>query len=485
MSESRAGFNVYHLRGGGGKRTSGTTVDRRNLLRECARHLDSDDLAYQASRNANIIEADAHWNLALVNDGKGGFKEATSVDEILDYGDKRVSKVHRKLQEGARENSTIVAFLPKSLCRESPDYYPREKGGARSRWVAADHREAEKYFKELLDYLGSNVLYGGSDAIHSLVINFDESTPHAHILVDNFAPDPKKPGELRLCARETWYNSRNVTEQRVDPKTGKLSTVEISGATKLRRYQDGLKNHMINLGYEIEAEVDPHTTSAGKAEYVELQELKAELAEAEARLPKLKAKAEVEAKTITSEASQQASQLVERARNQAASIQQQAERRARETRLKADREASEARNDGYRVGYSKGASQGRSEAYNAAFGKVEEKYTQFVREALPSTKQEIDESIKSALEAETLDTPTWQERALKEAGIYDSSYRNAFAEKRRHLMRMGRDFSDDAVNKALNRTKREFLGDPTNKVDTSPSMLKNGSQRSQEAQPDM
>lgn len=491
-TDSRTGFNVRHLRNGGSEKgKSGTTGDRRRLLHECARHLDDADMKRQASRNASIVSDDAKGNVAWVNDGSGGLTETGNLESIISYGDDRASHVFRKMHENTFETSTFISFLPKSLCREIPEYYPREgKKPPRSRWVATDAAEMQRYFDHVVDFLSTHVLNGGKDAIHGVVLNLDESTPHIHVMADTFAPDPKHEGKLRTEAQQMWGSHRDVTGVNDEGKR-----VQLTGATKMRRYQSGMREYMEALGYDVEAVPDPTATGAGKREYVGLQEAKAEhdqreaelaereseLQEAEALLPKLKAKAEVEAKTITSEATSHASALVDAAKTQAVQIQQQAERRARETRLKADREAAEATKRGYEAGFSAGSETGRQAAYNAVHGA----YKSFIRASMPTKPAEVREFVESSLNESELDSPPWQKKALQKAGIYDSARKAEYRRKEKHLLKMGLPATEQAVNEALERSQRDFLSDSSRKVDLNPSKPQNALQRSQEAQPDL
>ena len=286
---SRSAINVRHLQygvnGAPEKRKSKTQPDRRRLLQECMRQLDDEWLAKQASRNANIVTEDSHLNYGFFNDGDGGWTEMTDADSIEDtvaYGDARVGSVHRKIHKNTFETTTIVSFLPKSLCQEIPDYYPvtrkNSKGeekvvGHRSRWVPKDLDATKQYFEHLIEYLESNVLTGGHDAISGFAVNLDESVPHIHIMADTFAPDPAHDGWLRVEAQQAWGQHKDVTEQRVDEETGETREVKITGRTKMRRYQEGLREHMIDLGYDIEAEPDPvrSKTSLAKDEYATAQ----------------------------------------------------------------------------------------------------------------------------------------------------------------------------------------------------------------------
>lgn len=201
---------------------AGTRAERRALLKESMRHLDQNEVVRQAKKNSNIVTADAHLNVAYVNDGNGGFEVATGIKQVLDYGDAREEKT-RYLREGSRTVDLFVVHLPKTMCVEIKDFYPRynpdgserldpETGEpmSRSRWVARDRDEAMRYFVSAVGFLGEDVSPGGMDSIHGWATNFDESTPHIQVMADPFAPDPKVPGALRTEASRAYSSHRDV-----------------------------------------------------------------------------------------------------------------------------------------------------------------------------------------------------------------------------------------------------------------------------------
>ena len=160
----------------------------------------------------------------------------------------------------------FVLHLPKSLCREVKDFYPvldddgHETGRRRSRWVARDRDEALQYFEDAMGYMAQEVIPGGWDAILGADIQFSESTPHIQVLADTFAPNPKHPGQLRSEFSRAYGAHRDVRDDK-----GR----QIGGKAKLRRYHAGLKEWMLDKGWEIEADVDPlrHDKTATKDMY--------------------------------------------------------------------------------------------------------------------------------------------------------------------------------------------------------------------------
>lgn len=378
----RAGFHVEHAK---------PVAERGAILHEMMRELEEDSIAYWAERNPNIVVADESLNEAMVNDGSGGFGLCLDRREVLEYGMERVGRLRRKLREDAPDPKTgkmqggtvtstlIVSHLPKSMCREIPDYYPvlDDKTGEpvedasgepmrRSRWVARDRDEARRYFEDVIDYLAEQVIPGGQQAILGYDIQHSESTPHVQVLADTFGPDPKHPGSLRVDASRAWFSHRDVRDDRGRQKSGKA---------KLSEYHAGLKKHLLDLGYDISPDFDEkrHLTGMGKDEYgrtqdalrvveerqegvveqfgelessventrvwfedqhADLDERRAVLAEAEAELPRKRRKAVQEGKAeglaaaekvINAAVEEKVQEIVGPAQNQAARLLREAE----------------------------------------------------------------------------------------------------------------------------------------------------------------
>jgi hypothetical protein len=286
MSEvvGRAGFNVRHLRHG----ESGTRSDRASLLHESMRELDARAARYYARANPNIVAVDTRLNVAMVNAGDGTFKRATSTAEVLAYGDARIgtrqnAKGEDRVGNNGRvwdarsfETTLIVTALPRSLCQEVPDAYPildsdgspvLDQDGAplmRSRWVARDRDEALRYFAHAAEFLGSQVLTGGQEAIHGYDVNLDEAYPHAQFMADTLAPNPKKPDQLRVEAQQMWGVSKEVLDG-----DGKVEQPE----AKMRRYQSSFRAYMKGHGYDVELEAAERSlASHTREEWAALQE---------------------------------------------------------------------------------------------------------------------------------------------------------------------------------------------------------------------
>ena len=263
----RTGFHVTHTK---------SVSERGAILDEMMRELKDESIERWAQRNPSIVVEDEDSNIALVNDGEGGFDPCSDPKQVIAYGNARLAKlsspirdpkldpVTGKLKGGTTTTSMFVMHLPKSLCEEVPDFYPvydhGEEVGRRSRWVARDREEAKRYFDDIVEYLATHVIPGGADAVLGVDIQFSESTPHIHVLADTFAPDPKHPGQLRSEFSRAYGQHRDVRDDK-----GR----QMSGQAKFRQYHKGLKEYMLERGWEIEADVDPlrHDKTATKEMY--------------------------------------------------------------------------------------------------------------------------------------------------------------------------------------------------------------------------
>ena len=263
----RTGFHVKHTK---------AVSERGAILDEMMRELKDESVERWAQRNPSIVVEDEDSNIALVNDGEGGFDICTNPKQVLAYGNARLAKlsspirdpkldpVTGKLKGGTTTTSMFVMHLPKSLCKEVPDFYPvydhGEEVGRRSRWVARDREEAKQYFDDIVEYLATHVIPGGADAVLGVDIQFSESTPHIHVLADTFAPDPKHPGQLRSEFSRAYGQHRDVRDDK-----GR----QIGRKAKFRQYHADLKKFMLERGWDIEPDVDPlrHDKTATKETY--------------------------------------------------------------------------------------------------------------------------------------------------------------------------------------------------------------------------
>ena len=299
----RAGFRVEHA-----YRAS----KRGAILDEMMREKIPGASERWAQRNPNIVLEDEDSNIALVNNGQGWFSLCKDPKKVLAYGEERLAKLSHRVKEpkfdpkkdkewgGTWTSSMFVIHLPKTLCEEVEDFYPvfdddgNDTGRKRSRWVARDHDEAVRYFKDVLRYLAEEVIPGGQEAILGADIQFSESTPHIQILADTFAPDPKHPGQLRSEFSRAYGEHRDVRDEK-----GK----QIGGKAKLSRYQEGFRKRMVELGWPVELDVDPlrHDKTATKAVYGAMKDKERALAEQEQNLAVERGKAESELEKMVNE----------------------------------------------------------------------------------------------------------------------------------------------------------------------------------------
>ena len=282
----RTGFHVTHEK---------SVKKRGAILDEMMRELKDESVERWAQRNPSIVVEDEKLNIAYVNNGDDRFVRCKDPKEVLAYGQQRLAKLSTPVKEpkldpvtgkergGTTTSSMFVLHLPKSLCEEVKDFYPvldddgHETGRRRSRWVARDRKEAMRYFKDALAYMTQEVIPGGRDAILGFDIQFSESTPHIQVLADTFAPDPKHPGQLRSEFSRAYGSHRSVRDDK-----GR----QMSGQAKFRRYHAGLKEWMLDKGWEIEADVDPlrHDKTATKDMYGAMMDKERALAEQEQNL---------------------------------------------------------------------------------------------------------------------------------------------------------------------------------------------------------
>ena len=254
------------------------------------------------------------------------------------------------MQKNSFETSLFVVYLPKSMCKEIPDYYTSEVDGRevkRPRYAARDYEEAKKYPEESMRWLAENFIPGGIDAVAGGDMNFDESTPHIQFQADTLSPHPDKPGTLR-CRPGIAYNTDPTVRYTSGPKKGK----QISGNQKFIDAQRGLREHMHSLGYPVELEVsERHDESLNPERYAEQQDRERDLAKREDDVEVKKRSVQRDMDAIDRDREQAAEELEEAkaANEKAQSVLQHAEEQARavaervlkEAREKAEQEAEQ------------------------------------------------------------------------------------------------------------------------------------------------
>ncbi|MFP8900931.1 hypothetical protein ACFKI5_00325 [Schaalia turicensis] len=254
------------------------------------------------------------------------------------------------MQKNSFETSLFVVYLPKSMCKEIPDYYTSEVDGRevkRPRYVARDYEEAKKYPEESMRWLAENFIPGGTDAVAGGDMNFDESTPHIQFQADTFSPKPEDPDKLR-CRPGIAYNTDTSVRYTSGPKKGK----QISGNQKFIDAQRGLREHMHALGYPVELEVsERHDESLNLDRYIEQQDRERDLANREDDVEVKKRSVQRDMDAIDRDREQAATELEEAkaANEKAQGVLQHAEEQARavaervlkEAREKAEQEAEQ------------------------------------------------------------------------------------------------------------------------------------------------
>ena len=255
-----------------------------------------------------------------------------------------------RVQKNSFKTSLFVVYLPKSMCKEIPDYYTSEVDGRevkRPRYVARDYEEAKKYPEESMRWLAENFIPGGIDAVAGGDMNFDESTPHIQFQADTFSPKPEDPDKLR-CRPGIAYNTDTSVRYTSGPKKGK----QISGNQKFIDAQRGLREHMHALGYPVELEVsERHDESLNLDRYTEQQDRERDLAKREDDVEVKKRSVQRDMDAIDRDREQAAKELeqakadreaaqgvLENAEEQARAV---AERVLKEAREKAEQEAEQ------------------------------------------------------------------------------------------------------------------------------------------------
>lgn len=269
----RAAFRATHAKTGGKfppkKGSSGAQPHGSNeaIVKEALRSLDPEQSKIEAAKNPNIVLADEVLNENWVNDGNGGMKPATSFKEALDYLASRNAQLFRKQTANDYEMTEIVVHLPDNLCIDDPvnvSYVLDENGKqvisektgqplTKPRRIARDPDEARRYFNDVQEFLTEHgIVAGGHDGLHWRTDQYSEHRPHMQLGFDSYAVDPKHPGFLRNEFSRTWFSHRDVVYPDGHPKAGK----SISGKVKLSDYQTAMREHMIERGWPVEAEID-------------------------------------------------------------------------------------------------------------------------------------------------------------------------------------------------------------------------------------
>lgn len=438
----RTGFRVTHTKAVG---------ERRAIVHEMMRELDPKAVEYWARENTNIVVEDEVLDCGFVNDGTGRFVRATSMQEVIDYGQSRVDRLSSPLREdkpdkkgkmrgGTVTTSMFVAHLPKSLCKEVPDFY----GKGRSRWIARDRDEAMRYFTDVLRFLGKNVIPGGFEAILGFDIQHSETTPHVQVLADTFADDPKHEGQLRPEWSRAYAAHRDVKRE-----DGKMLT----GREKLERYQDDLKAYMVARGWPVEREVDPlrHDKTETKAIYGALRDERRQLDEQRDQL-----KADREDLIRDGEDLEREEYQVRLARKEVETERETAREEGRQ----------EGRNQGFAEGFAKGQAEARR-LMQTARERLTQAETIYAEAMTARSIPDEQAYYLASLGANTLASAITKHvdtQTCKEVEIARVSVRRSFAKNAKLLIGQAREAERSYGNKLVSKRvqvsqAQEALGD--------------------------
>lgn len=241
----RTGYHIKTFKAG----KDGAKTDRRNLLRHHMRNLNPADTEHFAKQNTNIATEHTHLNWDWVNVGNGKFKNAESVDEVLNYGDERFARVSRKVRADSTPFLNVNVYFPVNICEPEKTTFKNQKGEEieGERWVVKDIEDAKKYVKTVIDQFAKE-LPGGLDAIHGVSVNFDETRPHITLIADSMADDGKGKNGLRIDFSRAFGTHRDV----VYPDDHKKAGRQITGPEKLRNMQQRLRDRIADEGFDVE-----------------------------------------------------------------------------------------------------------------------------------------------------------------------------------------------------------------------------------------
>lgn len=151
-----------------------------------ARHIE-DPQGKRKRSNENIDKARSAANRVLVNDGQGGFRPATSMDELHEAFHRRLGQrkgvknrdgeiAQRKIRSDTNVATQFVVHLdPKftGLASEVLD-------------DPARRAEIERYHQVMIDEVVKRM---GYDNVIYIAHHWDEKTPHVHIMCTSMTPD--------------------------------------------------------------------------------------------------------------------------------------------------------------------------------------------------------------------------------------------------------------------------------------------------------
>ena len=104
----RAGFHVKHTK---------AVSERGAILDEMMRELKDESVERWAQRNPSIVVEDEHLNVALVNDGEGGFDPCSDPKQVIAYGNDRIGKLSSPIRDPKLD--PVTGKLKGGICRRA------------------------------------------------------------------------------------------------------------------------------------------------------------------------------------------------------------------------------------------------------------------------------------------------------------------------------------------------------------------------------
>ncbi|MBF6271615.1 hypothetical protein [Nocardia farcinica] len=249
-----------------------------------------------------------NWDF-VYDEATGDFREATSIEEVVDYAMNRRARLSKPVKgapldeapssmEGSGEvfSETFVIPVPWDLLEPIPgEYYhplhrvtglPLDGEGGRplvrnQRFrIKEGKKEAFEAFKTAaLDQIGKT-LPGGKEAIFGGSLNLDEMRPHFQVIGDTFYATPTKRDPRALSngftkafgryprydvtVPEYRYHKRDAAGELMYGKDGSPVYASIGPARKMELHQRAFRERMHELGKQLE-----HDLGEGKGFHVE------------------------------------------------------------------------------------------------------------------------------------------------------------------------------------------------------------------------
>ncbi|MGP3707046.1 hypothetical protein [Gordonia paraffinivorans] len=304
---SRAGFDARKMKS---KDLKGDRARLTATLYEAMRKTAGERAVEKyALENPAINPARTAENWDFVNDGALGFREAESIEEVVDYAMSRRARLSKPVKgapldeapdsmEGNGEvfAETFVIPVPWDLLEPIPGeyYHPLHRvtglplDGQDGRPLVRNQRfrikevkkEAFEAFKTAaLDQIGKT-LPGGKEAIFGGSLNLDEMRPHLQVVGDTFYATPTKRDPRALSngftkafgryprydvtVPEYRYHKRDATGALMYGKDGSPVYASIGPSRKMELHQRNFRERMHELGKQLE-----HDLGEGKGFHVE------------------------------------------------------------------------------------------------------------------------------------------------------------------------------------------------------------------------